>query len=101
MEAVEEEFRRTIRSYEGMSFVWTELGKIRDPGGHRAYAMQKADAFRRMGEKGRSLFKAAGGTWPAEGKSLFEHVQQLRKRRRRCVPLSITKNKHLFYVLLF
>jgi hypothetical protein len=83
LETDEEEFRRTIRSYDVLALVWTELGQSREAGGHRAYAMQKASAFRRMAQKGRDLFKAAGGTWPAEGKSLFEHVRQLRKQRQR------------------
>jgi hypothetical protein len=85
LETIEEEFRRTIRSYDVMSAVWTELGKTQVAGGYRAYAMQKASAFCKMGNIGRGLFRAAGGTWPAEGTSLFEHIAQLRKQRNRYV----------------
>jgi hypothetical protein len=101
LETVEEEFRRTIRSYDVLSLVWTELGQSREPGGHRAYAMKKAASFRRMSQKGRDLFKAAGGTWPAEGQSLFEHVKWLRKQRQRYALLIIVGFKHSCYILSF
>ena len=101
METVGEEFRRTIRSYDVLAFVWKELGQSREAGGHRAYAKQKASAFHHMAQKGRDLFKAAGGTWPAEGQSLFEHVKQLRKQRQRYALLIIVGFKHLHYILSF
>jgi hypothetical protein len=101
LETDEEEFHLTIRSYDVLALVWTELGQSREAGGPRAYAMQKASAFCRMAQKGRDLFKAAGGTWPAEGQSLFEHVRQLRKQHQRYALLIIVGFKYLHYILSF
>jgi hypothetical protein len=84
LETVEEEFRRTARGFDRMGEVWAMLGTSHT-GGHQAYAMQKSSAYHRMAEEAKDRFAAAGGTWPDEGKSLFDHVLCLREKRGRCV----------------
>jgi hypothetical protein len=83
VEILEEEFRRTVRGFARMSEVWTEMGENGDTGGHRAYAMQKASAYGRMAKQARDQFEAAGGTWPENGTTLFDHVRRLRTQRER------------------
>jgi hypothetical protein len=87
VEALEEEFRRNIRSFEKMSEIWSELGLGFQPSGHRAYALEKSSAYARMAKESRKLFDAAGGSWPEEGESLFDLIRRLRKQRPRFEPL--------------
>ena len=85
VETIEEEFRRTIRSFLKMSETWLALGEHLIPNGHRAYALEKSAAYSRMAEEGRKLFEMAGGRWPAEGETLFDYIRHLRIKQQRSV----------------
>lgn len=88
MEIREEDFRRIIRGFHRLSEIWLELGNDFKPGGHRSYALQKSAAFNCMAKESEKLFKAAGGTWPAEGETLFDLIRRQRQQRRRSVSFS-------------
>ena len=66
-----------------MSEMWSKLGESFEPSGRRAYALEKSAAYSRMAKEGKDLFEAGGGTWPAEGETLFDHIQRMRRQRRR------------------
>jgi hypothetical protein len=66
-----------------MSEIWLTLGNDFEPGGRRSYALQKSAAFNRMAKESENLFVGAGGTWPAEGETLFDLIQRQREQRRR------------------
>jgi hypothetical protein len=85
VETIEEEFRRTIRSFHKMSQIWLALGQRFELGGHRAYALEKSATRSRMAREGETLFEMAGGRWPAEGETLINYIKQLRIKRQRSV----------------
>jgi hypothetical protein len=100
METLEEEFRRNIRSFEKMSQIWSELGLSFEPSGRRAYALEKSCAYARMAKESRTLFEAAGGSWPAEGESLFDHIRRVRKQRPRFATSELLIIYHLLLLFL-
>jgi hypothetical protein len=80
VEIVEEEFRRTVRSFEKMASVWNELGVRSMQEGHAAYAFLKAHIFEGLAHDCREKFEAAGGSWP-NGRSLAELVYAQQQSR--------------------
>jgi hypothetical protein len=80
-EIVEEEFRRTIRSYARMAEIWTSLAE--SPGlakGFTPYALKQAQMYQDMSEDCEQKFTAANGTWP-NGCSLSEHISRRCRER--------------------
>lgn len=84
-ETIEEEFRRTIRSFLKMTQTWAALSQRFELGGRRAYALEKSAAYARMAKEGQSLFEMAGGSWPAEGETIFDYIKHLRMKRQRYI----------------
>jgi hypothetical protein len=79
IEILEEEFRRTIRSFERMAEVWALLAKAPNLAlGASAYALKQAHMYGEMAENCREKFLVAGGTWPANC-SLSELISQQRQ----------------------
>ena len=96
VELLEEEFRRLIRGLEKMASIWESLSSLPSAElkyrptpamtlsssttlpGYSAYAARKAAMYHEMTKKECDRFKNAGGQWPAENKSLSEHVWQRR-----------------------
>ena len=68
-----------------MSETWLALGQHFEPSGHSAYALEKSAAYGRMTEESRRLFDMAGGSWLAEGETLFNYICHLRMKRQRFV----------------
>ena len=85
VETIEEEFRRTIWSFLVMSQTWLGLGQHFELSGHRAYALEKSATYSRMAQESRDLFEMAGGRWPAEGETLVDYIEQLRRKQQRFV----------------
>jgi hypothetical protein len=81
VEILEEEFRRTIRSFERMAEVWRLLAKAPDMAtGYSAYAFKHTQMFSEMAEDCRGKFAAQGGTWPDKC-TLLELISQQRRDR--------------------
>jgi hypothetical protein len=80
VETLAQEFRRSIFGFRKMCSVWGEMGDQSAKPGYIAYARQKAAMFNRMAEDCDTAFKKAGGTWPAKGQSLVDHVRAARPR---------------------
>ena len=80
LEILEEKFRRTVRSFDRMEFVWNELACIHTKRGYIAYAHKKSAMYRDMAKDCRERFKTAGGTWPGAGTSLTEHIHRVREQ---------------------
>ena len=81
VETLEEEFRRTIRSFEHMADVWTLLAKAPVTGtGYSAYASKQAHVYGEMARDCRAKFEKLNGTWP-DGCSLSELISQQRQER--------------------
>ncbi|KDR78511.1 hypothetical protein GALMADRAFT_209005 [Galerina marginata CBS 339.88] len=87
VEILAQEFRRTIRGFDKMAHVWSSLAispapvecshNLVDHGvehGKMAYGKKKAAMFRRMANDARVAFESIGGTWPAYGVSLKDHI---------------------------
>ena len=85
VETIEEEFRRTIRSFLKMSETWLALTQHSEPSGHRAYALEKSAAYSHMAKESRTSFEMAGGSWPADRETLFDYICRLRIKRQRFV----------------
>ena len=82
VEILEEEFRRTIRSFDRMAEVWTQLANTPNTAmGYAPYAFRHAQGYHDMAEDCRTKFKAAGGTWP-DICSLSELISQQWQNRR-------------------
>jgi hypothetical protein len=84
-ETVEEEFRRTIRGFDRMAEVWTQLAEMAVVGaqaGHAEYAFEKAWMYGDMATDCRRKFTAAGGGWP-EGCTLSEYIFHQRQLRQK------------------
>jgi len=81
IEILEEEFCRTVRSFERMAQVWTQLAKNLGTGpGYAQYAFEHARMYHEMAEDARAKFKSAGGFW-LTGCSLSELISQQREAR--------------------
>jgi len=79
---LEEEFRRTIRSFDRMAEVWTLLAKAPDMAmGYSAYAFKQGQMYSEMAEDCRGKFAAVDGTWPDEF-TLSELISQQRRDRK-------------------
>jgi hypothetical protein len=65
LEILQAEFRRTIRSFERMGEVWTQLAKLSGfPIGYASYAFKQSQIYHEMADNCIGKFKAVGGTWP-------------------------------------
>ena len=76
VEILEEEFCRTIRSFDRMAEMWTQLANTPITAmGYAPYTFRHAQMYHDMAEDCRRKFKAAGGTWP-DTCSLSELISQ-------------------------
>jgi len=82
VEILEEEFRRTIRSFERMGEIWTALGERSTKQGYAAFAFQKAAMYLDMATDGREKFSIAGGEWPLQ--LLSQHIYSQRLKLMAC-----------------
>ena len=80
IEIIEEEFRRTIRTYEHMADLWTTLATSHDVGGYSAYAFKQAHMYCQMASDCHTKFTAVGGMWP-DGRTLSDLITEQRKAR--------------------
>jgi hypothetical protein len=81
IEILEEEFRRTVRSFEHMAEAWGVLAMTPNAAvGYSAYAFEHSQMYRDMAEDCRRKFGAAGGTW-AEACTLSDLISRQRQAR--------------------
>jgi hypothetical protein len=78
VEILAQEFRRSVVGFRKMCYLWGEMGDKSEKPGCIAYARQKAAMYHRMASDCETAFHKAGGTWPADGESLVEHVRAAR-----------------------
>ncbi|KAJ7290778.1 hypothetical protein C8J57DRAFT_1612056 [Mycena rebaudengoi] len=82
VEILAQEFRNATCGFTRMNEVWTCLATdAKSSHGAVAYAMEKASMFSRMAEECRAAFIKVGGTWPADGTSLANHIRDERPQQ--------------------
>lgn len=77
----EAEFRRTIRSFEKLAWIWENLAGKHKRKGYQAYGYRQSSMYTRMATTARAKYAAAGGSWPAVGESTMQHLRRLRVER--------------------
>jgi hypothetical protein len=82
VEILAQEFRNATCGFTCMNEVWTCLATdAKSSHGVVAYAMEKASMFSRMAEECRAAFIKVGGTWPADGTLLANHIRDERPQK--------------------
>ncbi|KAJ7612757.1 hypothetical protein FB45DRAFT_874959 [Roridomyces roridus] len=82
VEILAQEFRRAIQGFQKMQGVWNALARDHpNEPGTKVYAFKTADMYEKMSREAAEKFHSTGGTWPAPGVSLSQHVRSERPDR--------------------